>query len=69
MPSDLLNQLFLDKEYSIPNANLGLQNTLSYMVGNNYDLSNLADLFKEHVGETLEIEFIFEYKDPHGIYS
>ncbi|MQL47569.1 DUF2829 domain-containing protein [Photorhabdus khanii] len=59
----------LDKEYSIPNAKLGLQNTLSYMAGNNYGLFDLADLFKEHVGKTLEIEFIFEYKDPHGIYS
>ncbi|WP_445493803.1 hypothetical protein [Photorhabdus sp. SF281] len=50
----------LDKEYSIPNANLGPKNTLSYMVGNNYDLFDLA------VGVLLTTTHRGNHSSPHG---
>ncbi|MGJ0580813.1 hypothetical protein ACR71G_22950, partial [Xenorhabdus bovienii] len=59
----------LGKETRISNGYVGRKGTLSYLVGNNYSLDEIGDLFKKHIGEILEIEFIFEDKDPHGINS
>ncbi|MBD2786287.1 hypothetical protein ID849_16585, partial [Xenorhabdus sp. 3] len=59
----------LDKEHKINNCHYVNEDTMHYGVGNNYYIDDLAEVFKKHIGETLEIEFIFEDKVPGGVYS
>ncbi|MBE8597906.1 DUF2829 domain-containing protein [Xenorhabdus sp. BG5] len=42
---------------------------LIYSEADNPDTVKLMQLFKDNIGKTLEIEFIFEDKDPHGVHS
>ncbi|CDL83181.1 Thoeris anti-defense Tad2 family protein [Xenorhabdus szentirmaii] len=59
----------LGKEIKIFNGHVSRKGTLSYPVSNNYSLDEIGALFKKHIGETLEIEFIFEDKVPGVVYS
>jgi hypothetical protein len=50
----------LDKEYDFSNSHFEYSSGLYYSEGNNYHIDKLESLFREHLGETLEIEFIWK---------